>query len=83
MKSAVVNRDTTVVENIIMADPSDPWPYPDTFLVLVPDDLPVNIGDTYVDPYFYDKDGNIITPIQPEEIIEPAEEIVEEVDNDE
>jgi len=81
MKSAVVNRDTTVVENIIMADPSDPWPYPDTFLVLVPDDLPVNIGDTYVDPYFYDKDGNIIAPIQPEEIIEPTEEFVEEVDN--
>lgn len=81
MKSAVVNRDTTVVENIIMAGPSDPWPYSDTFLVLVPDDLPVNIGDTYVDPYFYDKDGNIVTPTQPEEIIEPAEEIVEEVDN--
>ena len=81
MKSAVINRETTVVENIIMADPSDPWPYPDTFLVLVPDDLPVNIGDTYVDPYFYDKDGNIVTPT--EEIIEPTEEIVEEVDNGE
>ncbi len=81
MKSAVVNRETTVVKNIIMADPSDPWPYSDTFLVLVPDDLPVNIGDTYVDPYFYDKDGNIITPIQPEEIIEPTDEFVEEVDN--
>jgi len=78
MKSAVINRETTVVENIIMAGPSDPWPYPDTFLVLVPDDLPVNIGDTYVDPYFYDTDGSIITPIQPEET---TEEIVEEVDN--
>jgi hypothetical protein len=81
MKSAVINRETTVVENIIMADPSDPWPYPDTFLVLVPDDLPVNIGDTYVNPYFYDTDGNIIMSIPPEEIIEPSEEIVEEVDN--
>jgi len=83
MKSAVINRETTVVENIIMADPSDPWPYPDTFLVLVPDDLPVNLGDTYIDPYFYDKDGNIIMPIPTEEIIEPTEEIVEEVDNGE
>jgi hypothetical protein len=79
MKSAVINRDTTVVENIIMAGPSDPWPYPDTFLVLVPDDLTINIGDTYVDPYFYDKNGYIITPIQPEEILEPTEEVVEEI----
>lgn len=62
MKSAVVNRDTTVVENIIMADPSDPWPYPDTFLVLVPDNLPVNIGFTYVEPNFYDFDGVIVVP---------------------
>jgi hypothetical protein len=64
MKSAVVNKETTVVENIIMASPSDPWPFSSTSLVLVPDDLLVNIGDTYIDPYFYDKDGNIVTPIQ-------------------
>jgi hypothetical protein len=63
MKSAVVNRETTVVENIIVADPSDPWPFTNTFLVLVPDDLPVDLDDTYVDPYFYDKDGSIVTPI--------------------
>ena len=66
MKSAVVNRETTVVENIIMASPSDPWPYEDTFLVLVPDDLPVDLDDTYVDPYFYDHDGSIVQPIPPE-----------------
>lgn len=55
-----------------MASPSDPWPYTDTFLVLVPDNLPVNIGDTYVDPNFYDENGNIITPIQPTPINEEA-----------
>jgi hypothetical protein len=70
MKSAVINRDTTVVENIIMASPSDSWPFPNTSLILVPEDLPVNIGDTYVDPYFYDKDGNIITRVQLETAIE-------------
>jgi hypothetical protein len=63
MKSAVINRDTTVVENIIMADPSDLWPFPSTFLVLVPEDLPVCIGHTYIEPSFYDLEGNIVTPI--------------------
>lgn len=62
MKSAVVNRDTTVVESIIMADPSDLWPFPDTFLVLVPDNLPVAIGFTYIDPNFYDTNGAIVVP---------------------
>lgn len=71
MKSAVVNRETTVVENIIMAGPSDPWPFPSTFLVLVPDDLPVNIGDTYVEPNFYNANGDIVTPIQPTPPEEP------------
>jgi hypothetical protein len=68
MKSAVVNKETTIVENIIMASPTDPWSDPVAYLVYVPDDLPVNIGDTYVDPNFYDKDGNIVQPIPPEEI---------------
>ena len=81
MKSAVISRDTNVVENIIMADPSDSSPFPNTFLVLVPEDLPVCIGHTYIEPSFYNLEGNIVTPIQPEEIIEPTEEIVEEVDN--
>jgi hypothetical protein len=63
MKSAVINRETNVVENIVMADPSDPWPSIDTFLVLVPDNLPVNLNHTYIDPNFYDKDS-IITPIE-------------------
>jgi hypothetical protein len=60
MKSAVVNRETTIVENIIMADPSDPWPIPDSFLVLVPDNLPVQMLGTYVYPYFYNQDGSVI-----------------------
>jgi hypothetical protein len=69
MKSAVVNKETTIVENIIMASPTDPWFDPVTYLVYVPDDLPVNIGDIYVDPNFYDQNENIIQPIIPEEII--------------
>ena len=74
MKSAVINRDTNVVENIIMADPSDSWPFPSTFLVLVPDDLPVNIGFTYIEPSFYDLEGHIVTPIPTEET--PIEEVI-------
>jgi len=64
MKSAVINRETTVVENIIMADPSDPWPFANTFLVLVPDNLPINLNNTYVEPNFYNEAGSIITPIE-------------------
>lgn len=74
MKSAVINRDTNVVENIIMADPSDSWPFPNTFLVLVPEDLPVCIGFTYIEPSFYDFEGYVVTPI-------PSEEILKEVNN--
>ena len=74
MKSAVINRDTTVVENIIMANPSDSWPFSSTFLVLVPEDLPVNIGFTYIEPSFYDLEGNIVAPIPAEE--EPIEEAI-------
>jgi hypothetical protein len=66
MKSAVINIYTTVVENIIAADPSDPCPFSNTFLVLVPEDLPVNIGFTYIEPSFYDSEGNIVTPISEE-----------------
>lgn len=73
MKSAVINRDTSVVENIIMASPLDSWPLPNTFLVLVPEDLPVCIGYTYIEPLFYDLEGNIVTPIQPET---PIEEVI-------
>ena len=64
MKSAVINRETNVVENIIMADPSDPWPFSSTFLVLVPDNLPVNLNHIYDGDHFYNNDGNIITPIE-------------------
>jgi hypothetical protein len=76
MKSAVVNKETTVVENMIMAGPSDPWSFSNTFLVLVPDNLPVNIGFTYIEPSFYDLEGNIVTLIE-----YTIEEIIEEVDN--
>lgn len=61
MKSAVINKETNVVENIIMADPSDPWPFSNTFLVLIPDNLPVNINDTFIAPYFINKDSIIMS----------------------
>lgn len=61
MKSAVINKETNVVENIIMADPSDPWPFSNTFLVLIPDNFPVNINDTFITPYFINKDGIIMS----------------------
>jgi len=76
MKSAVINRETNVVENIVMADPSDPWPFTDTFLVLVPDNFPISINNTYSYPNFYDNinhtymdpnlynNDSIITPIE-------------------
>ena len=81
-KSAVVNKETTIVENIIMADPSDPWFDTNSFLVLVPDNLPVNFNDTYVEPNFYNSDGNIIEPI-PTEPIEEIIDVVEETTTEE
>jgi hypothetical protein len=57
---AVIDVTTTVI-NIIVAEPTD-TPPENTYLVLVPPDLPVMIGYTYVDPYFYDFDGNVVVP---------------------
>lgn len=57
---AVIDLTTTVI-NIIVAEPTD-TPPENTYLVLVPPDLPVQIGYTYVDPYFYDFDGNVVVP---------------------
>lgn len=69
MKSAVVNKETTIVENIIMADPNDIWNDANTYLVLVPDNLPVNIGNTYINDIFYNEYNIIVEPII-EEIIQ-------------
>jgi hypothetical protein len=73
MKSAVVNKETTIVENIIMADPNDIWNDANTYLVLVPDNLPVNIGNTCINNIFYNENNIIVEPII-EEIIQ--EEII-------
>jgi hypothetical protein len=77
MKSAVINKETTIVENVIMASPNDIWLDESTYLVLVPDNLPVDLDNTYDGINFICKDGNIVLP--QEEITE--EVIVEEVIN--
>lgn len=55
MRSAVIDSITNVVVNIIIADPAKD-PAPDgCYLVLIPDDVPVDMGWMY-DPtlqYFY------------------------------
>lgn len=61
MSTCAVVQDTLVI-NIIVAEPTDVPPEGCT-LVLIPSDLPVQIGYTYVEPYFYDLDGNVVTPI--------------------
>jgi hypothetical protein len=73
MKCAVVNKETTKVDNIIMASPDDLWTDQSTYLVLVADDLPVDLDDTYDGTNFICKDGNIVQPIPPEQ---PVEETV-------
>jgi hypothetical protein len=64
MKSAVVNKETTIVENIIVADPNDNIENPYTYLVLIPDNLPVDMGYTYINNFFYDKDGIEVKPFE-------------------
>ena len=71
MSTCAVVQGVNVV-NMIIAEPTD-TPPPGTFLVLVPSDLPVMIGYTYVDPYFYDFDGNQVIPVQEE----PIQEVIE------
>lgn len=54
MKSAVVQNGTNIVINMILADPSvDPSPEPDCYLVLIPDDVPVDFG------WIYDPELNV------------------------
>ena len=56
-----------------MASPNDLWIDESTYLVLVPDDLPVNLYDSYNGVNFINADGNIVNPI----IIDPqAEETI-------
>lgn len=50
-----------------MAEPSDSWQSTNTFLALVPYNLPVSIGHTYADSYFYDSNGQMIVPNVSEE----------------
>lgn len=71
---AVIDTTTTVI-NIIVAEPTD-TPPENTYLVVIPDNVFVTLGYTYVDPYFYDLEGNPSLPIEP-----PVEEIPAELLN--
>ena len=68
---AVIDTTTTVI-NIIVAEPTDTSPE-NTYLVVIPDNVFVTLGYTYVDPYFYDLEGNPSLPFEP-----PVEEIIVE-----
>jgi len=50
-----------LVVNMIVAEPTD-IPLDNRMLVLVPPDLPVQIGYTYQDPYFYNTEGKVVVP---------------------
>jgi hypothetical protein len=50
-----------LVVNMILAEPTD-TPLGSCILVLVPPDLPVQIGYTYQDPYFYNTEGKVVVP---------------------
>lgn len=57
-----------LVVNMVVAEPTD-TPPGGCILVLVPADLPVQIGYTYQDPYFYDNEGKVVAPY--EVVVEP------------
>jgi hypothetical protein len=57
-----------LVVNMIVAEPTD-TPLGNCILVLVSPDLPVQIGYTYQDPYFYNTEGKVVTPY--EAVVEP------------
>jgi len=70
MRAAVVTKKTGIIQNMIVATANDLWPDEKTYLVDVPSDLPVSIGNTYDGTDFFDFDGNIVTPIQQDSIPE-------------
>ena len=55
MKYALINENN-VVENIITLLESNAHEFPNAVKV---GDYVMDIGDTYVDGFFYDKDGNV------------------------
>ena len=57
-----------LVVNMIVAEPTD-TPLDSCILVLVPANLPVQIGYTYQDPYFYNTEGKVVAPY--EVVVEP------------
>ena len=73
MTCAVIQNNLVV--NIIVAEPTDIAPE-GCELVLIPSNVFVTINYTYVDPYFYDLEGNPSLPIEP-----PVEEIPAELLN--
>jgi len=71
--------ENNVVINMIIANATDSSPDGE-FLVEVPYDLPVMIGNTFVDNVFYTKDGLVVEPYPKElqEVIQEIEVIDEE-----
>jgi len=75
---AVYKLDTGLIINLIIAEPTDPCPYPECGLVST-DGYTVAIAYSWNGTNFLDYYGNIVEPNPPEpeielEIIEPLEE---------
>jgi hypothetical protein len=64
-KCAVVLEGQVV--NIIVAEPTD-TPPADCVLVLIPNYVFVNMGHTWDGENFFDLDGNVSLPIQPDAV---------------
>ena len=62
MSTCAVVQNRFVI-NLIVAEPTD-TPPDSCILVLIPDNVFVTLGYTYIDPYFYDFEGNQLLPIK-------------------
>lgn len=58
---AVINVETNVVENVIVAEVTD-IPPENTYLVAIPDNVPTGIGHTWDGSNFIDTAGNVLLP---------------------
>ena len=56
MNSAIVDINTNIVENIIVAEPVDPCPFEGFFMVGLAPNQPCNIG------WVYDQPSNTFNP---------------------
>lgn len=72
---AVCQLSDGKVINLIVAEPTDPCPEPECQLVLVPEGMPVDMGNTWDGTNFKDAEGNILTApvVESAQIIEGTE----------